>query len=200
VKSSTAGEVASFMEAVGRGWQLSRDHQAPDMPDEPSDELISLLYKNFRDTLFSQVMYLTNHDQQWTEDVVQETLIRAWQHSDTLNREPGMLRGWLLTVARRIVIDGWRNRRARPQEVELENSENAGIADQTDQSLSALVISEALRYLDGKYQAVIYETYLTGHTVREAAVILGIPEGTVKSRLYAAMRTLRRSLGELGSR
>lgn len=188
------------MEAVDRGWQLSRDRQAPDMSDEPSDELISLLYKNFRDTLFSQVMYLTNHDQQWTEDVVQETLIRAWQHSDTLNREPGMLRGWLLTVARRIVIDGWRNRRARPQEVELENSENAGIADQTDQSLSALVISEALRYLDSKYQAVIYETYLTGHTVREAAVILGIPEGTVKSRLYAAMRTLRRSLGELGSR
>lgn len=170
------------------------------MPDEPSDELISLLYKNFRDTLFSQVMYLTNHDQQWTEDVVQETLIRAWQHSDTLNREPGMLRGWLLTVARRIVIDGWRNRSARPQEVELENSENTGIADQTDQALSALVISEALRYLDAKYQDVIYETYLTGRTVREAAVILGIPEGTVKSRLYAAMRTLRRSLGELGSR
>ncbi|ANN20346.1 RNA polymerase subunit sigma [Amycolatopsis orientalis] len=188
------------MEALGRGCRFGHDRQAADMPDDPSGELISLLYKDFRETLFSQVMYLTGHDQQWTEDVVQETLIRAWQHSDTLNREPGMLRGWLLTVARRIVIDGWRNRRARPQEVELDSSENAEIADQTDQSLSALVISEALRYLDRKYQAVIYETYLTGHTVREAAVILGIPEGTVKSRLYAAMRTLRRSLGELGSR
>jgi RNA polymerase sigma-70 factor (ECF subfamily) len=188
------------MEAVGRGWQLSRERQASSTVEDPDDELISLLYKNFRDTLFSQVMYLTNHDQQWTEDVVQETLIRAWQHSDTLNREPGMLRGWLLTVARRIVIDGWRNRRCRPQEVELEkSSDSAEISDRTDQSLSALVISEALRYLDSKYQAVIYETYLTGHTVREAAVILGIPEGTVKSRLYAAMKTLRRSLGELGS-
>ncbi|GAB3721055.1 sigma-70 family RNA polymerase sigma factor [Amycolatopsis oliviviridis] len=184
------------MEAVGRECRFGGEHR----PDEVSEELISLLYKDFRATLFSQVMYLTGHDQQWTEDVVQETLIRAWQHSDTLNREPGMLRGWLLTVARRIVIDGWRNRRARPQEVELDSSENAEIADHTDQSLSALVISEALRYLDSKYQAVIYETYLTGHTVREAAVILGIPEGTVKSRLYAAMRTLRRSLGELGSR
>ncbi|OLZ49464.1 RNA polymerase subunit sigma [Amycolatopsis coloradensis] len=153
-----------------------------------------------RETLFSQVLYLTGHDRQWTEDVVQETLIRAWQHSDTLNREPGMLRGCLLTVTKRIVIDGWRNQSARPQEAELESPENAETADQVDQSLSALAISEALRYLDSKYQAVIYETYLTGHTVREAAVILGIPEGTVKSRLYAAMRTLRRSLGELGSR
>ncbi|AUI63725.1 sigma-70 family RNA polymerase sigma factor [Amycolatopsis sp. BJA-103] len=188
------------MEAVGRGCQFGRDRRVADLSDDPSDELISVLYKDFRETLFNQVLYLTGHDQQWTEDVVQETLIRAWQHSGTLNREPGMLRGWLLTVAKRIVIDGWRNRRARPQEVELDSSENAEIADRTDQSLSALVISEALRYLDVKYQAVIYETYLTGHTVREAAVILGIPEGTVKSRLYAAMRTLRRSLGELGSR
>ncbi|KZB82463.1 sigma-70 family RNA polymerase sigma factor [Amycolatopsis regifaucium] len=188
------------MEAVGRGCRFGRDRQTDDRSDDPSDELISLLYKDFRPTLFDQVLHLTGHDQQWTEDVVQETLIRAWQHSGTLNREPGMLRGWLLTVARRIVIDGWRNRRARPQEVELESSENAETADRTDQSLSALVISEALRYLDHKYQAVIYETYLTGHTVREAAVILGIPEGTVKSRLYAAMKTLRRSLGELGSR
>ncbi len=188
------------MEAVDRGCQFDRDRQAAGLSDDSSCELVSLLYKDFRGPLFTQVMQLTGHDQQWTEDVVQETLIRAWQHSDTLNREPGMLRGWLLTVARRIVIDGWRNRRARPQEVELEESENAETTDRTDQSLSALVISEALRYLDSKYQAVIYETYLTGHSVREAAVILGIPEGTVKSRLYAAMKTLRRSLGELGSR
>ena len=53
------------------------------------------------------------------------TMIHAWQHSGTLEREPGMLRGWLLTVARRIVIDGWRNRRVRPQEVALEIPENA---------------------------------------------------------------------------
>ncbi|MEV6910333.1 sigma-70 family RNA polymerase sigma factor [Amycolatopsis sp. NPDC051071] len=188
------------MEAVGRGCRFGRDRQATELSGDPSDKLISLLYKDFRDPLFNQVMQLTGHDRQWTEDVVQETLIRAWQHSDTLNREPGMLRCWLITVARRIVIDGWRNRCARPQEVEPGSSEKAETADRTNQSLSALVISEALRYLDGKYQAVIYETYLTGHTVREAAVILGIPEGTVKSRLYAAMKTLRRSLGELGSR
>ncbi|WP_414937035.1 sigma-70 family RNA polymerase sigma factor [Amycolatopsis sp. cmx-11-51] len=188
------------MEAVGRGCRFGRDRQVADLSEVPSDEMMLLLHKDFGDTLFSQVLHLTGHDQQWTEDVVQETLIRAWQHSGILNREPGMLRDWLLTVAKRIVLDGWRNRHARPREMKLDSSENAEKADQTDQSLSALVISEALRYLDSKYQAVLYETYLTGHTVREAAAILGIPEGTVKSRLYAAMRTLRRSLGELGSR
>ncbi len=164
---------------------------------DAGDDLVPLLYKDFRATLFSQVLALTNHDRQWTEDVVQETMIRAWQHSGTLEREPGMLRGWLLTVARRIVIDGWRNRRVRPQEVALEIPENAESTDRADSSLAALTISRALSELDEKYQSVIAETYLAGNTVRQAATILGIPEGTVKSRLYTAMRQLRKALGEV---
>ncbi|HKN56666.1 MAG TPA: sigma-70 family RNA polymerase sigma factor [Amycolatopsis sp.] len=165
--------------------------------DEAPDDFIAMLYKNFRATLFNQVMALTNHDRQWAEDVVQETLIRAWQHSDQLEREPGMLRGWLLTVARRIVIDGWRNRKVRPQEVALEIPDNAQTSDRTDSSLVALTITQALLNLDEKYQSVIYETYLAGNTVKQAATILGIPEGTVKSRLYTAMRKLRKALGEV---
>lgn len=189
------------MEALGResrgqvGYASSAT--ALDVAPDEVDDLVPLLYKDFRATLFSQVMALTNHDRQWTEDVVQETMIRAWQHSDTLEREPGMLRGWLLTVARRIVIDGWRNRRVRPQEVALDIPENAESADRTDSSLAALTISRALVELDEKYRSVIYETYLAGNTVRQAAQILGIPEGTVKSRLYTAMRQLRKALGEV---
>lgn len=188
------------MEAVsGRGWRFSREHPQHN-PDDPKEELMSLLYKDFRDRLFAQVLRLTNHDRQWTEDVVQETFIRAWQHSDDLNREPGMLRGWLLTVARRIVIDGWRNRSARPREVELESPDTAKTSDETDRTLAAMVVADALRHLDHKHQSVVFETYFAGRTVREAAIILGLPEGTVKSRLYNAMRTLRRALGELGTR
>ncbi|MEV7091237.1 sigma-70 family RNA polymerase sigma factor [Amycolatopsis sp. NPDC051045] len=189
------------MEALGRE---SRGHvgfassaTAVDTGPAAGDDFVPLLYKDFRATLFAQVLSLTNHDRQWTEDVVQETMIRAWQHSDTLEREPGMLRGWLLTVARRIVIDGWRNRRVRPQEVALEIPENAESADRADSSLAALTITRALRELDAKYQSVVHETYLAGNTVRHAAEILGIPEGTVKSRLYTAMRQLRKALGEV---
>ncbi|GLY41800.1 RNA polymerase sigma factor SigL [Amycolatopsis sp. NBRC 101858] len=181
---------------VGHGSSATAVQARPDT----ADDLVPLLYKNFRATLFSQVLALTNHDRQWTEDVVQETMIRAWQHSGTLEREPGMLRGWLLTVARRIVIDGWRNRKVRPQEVALEIPENAESTDRADSSLAALTISRALSELDEKYQSVITETYLAGNTVRQAATILGIPEGTVKSRLYTAMRQLRKALGEMAVR
>lgn len=188
------------MEALGRESRHASSTTVVDARPDQADDLVPLLYKDFRATLFSQVLALTNHDRQWTEDVVQETMIRAWQHSGTLEREPGMLRGWLLTVARRIVIDGWRNRRVRPQEVALEIPENAASDDRTDSSLAALTIGRALVELDEKYQSVIYETYLAGNTVRQAATILGIPEGTVKSRLYTAMRQLRKALGEVAVR
>ncbi|MCR6486595.1 sigma-70 family RNA polymerase sigma factor [Amycolatopsis sp. OK19-0408] len=191
---------ARFTEAPGRESRHASSATALDTRPHHGDDLVPLLYKDFRATLFSQVLALTNHDRQWTEDVVQETMIRAWQHSGTLEREPGMLRGWLLTVARRIVIDGWRNRRIRPQEVALEIPENAASTDRTDSSLAALTISRALSELDEKYQSVIHETYLAGNTVRQAATILGIPEGTVKSRLYTAMRQLRKALGEVAAR
>ncbi|WP_410636550.1 sigma-70 family RNA polymerase sigma factor [Amycolatopsis sp. cmx-4-83] len=188
------------MEALGRESRGHVGYASSTTAVDPADDLVPLLYKDFRATLFAQVLSLTNHDRQWTEDVVQETMIRAWQHSDTLEREPGMLRGWLLTVARRIVIDGWRNRRVRPQEVALDIPENAESADRADSSLAALTITRALGELDAKYQSVIYETYLAGNTVRRAAEILGIPEGTVKSRLYTAMRQLRKTLGEVAVR
>jgi RNA polymerase sigma-70 factor, ECF subfamily len=158
------------------------------------EELLTLLYGQFQRMLFSQVLCLTNYDRQWTEDVVQETLIRAWQNSDNLVREPGMLRGWLSTVAKRIVIDGWRSRQARPQEVELTRPDIAESPDETDQTLSVMVITDVIRQLSEEHRSAIYETYVLGRTVKEAAVVLGVPEGTVKSRLYKAMHTIRRAL------
>ncbi|SES28428.1 sigma-70 family RNA polymerase sigma factor [Lentzea albida] len=158
------------------------------------EELLTLLYGQFQRMLFSQVLCLTNYDRQWTEDVVQETLIRAWQNSAHLVREPGMLRGWLCTVARRIVIDGWRSRQARPQEVELLRPDIAESPDDTEQTLSVMVIIDVVRQLSDEHRSAVYETYVMGRTVKEAAIVLGVPEGTVKSRLYKAMHTIRRAL------
>jgi RNA polymerase sigma-70 factor (ECF subfamily) len=160
------------------------------------EELVTALYGQFKGALYAQVLGLTNRDRQWAEDVVQETLIRAWQNAETLVREPRMLRGWLLTVARRIVIDGWRTRQARPREVELTSPDAVEVPDGTEQRLSAMVINDVIGRLGEEHRAAIYETYVRGRTVREAAVVLGIPEGTVKSRVYTAMKILRHALRE----
>lgn len=184
------------MNSLGGALAGHRQHVGPFTSKAHAEELVTELYGQFRGALFAHVLGLTNHDRQWTEDVVQETLIRAWQNSESLVREPRMLRGWLLTVARRIVIDGWRTRQARPQEVELTSPDSMEAPDETDQALSLIVITEVINKLGKEHRAAIYETYVKGRTIKEAAVVLGIPEGTVKSRLYKAMQILRRALRE----
>lgn len=184
------------MNSLGGALAAHRQHVEPFTSKAHAEELVTELYGEFRGALFAHVLGLTNHDRQWTEDVVQETLIRAWQNSESLVREPRMLRGWLLTVARRIVIDGWRTRQARPQEVELTSPDSMEAPDETDQALSLMVITQVINKLGKEHRAAIYETYVKGRTIKEAAVVLGIPEGTVKSRLYKAMQILRRALRE----
>ncbi len=161
-----------------------------------AEELVTTLYAQFKGALYAHVLGLTDRDRQWAEDVVQETLIRAWQNAETLVRDPRMLRGWLLTVAGRIVIDGWRTRRARPREVELTSPDAVEVPDATERRLSIMVINDVIGRLGEEHRAAIYETYVRGRTVREAALVLGIPEGTVKSRVYTAMKILRRALRE----
>ncbi|GGM71858.1 RNA polymerase sigma factor [Longimycelium tulufanense] len=160
------------------------------------EDLITRLYREFGGPLFGHALKLTDYDRQWAEDVVQETLVRAWRHAPKLDREPGLLRAWLFTVARRIVIDGHRSRRARPEEVDLTRLAVVPVRDDSDRTLSAIVVGEALRHLTQEHREAIMETYLRGRTVKEAAKVLGVPPGTVKSRVYYALRALRQALQE----
>jgi RNA polymerase sigma-70 factor (ECF subfamily) len=140
----------------------------------------------------------TGGDRQWAEDVVQETLLRAWRNADKLDFSRASLRPWLFTVARRIVIDGRRSRSARPREVDAALLELLPAADEIDRSLSALMITEALDSLTPAHREVLTELYFRGRTVSGAAQALGVPPGTVKSRVYYALRAIRLALEERG--
>ena len=67
-----------------------------------------------------------------------------------------------------------------------------------DAVLDALVISAALESLSPPHRAVLVQLYFRGESVEEAAASLGIPEGTVKSRSFYALRSLRDALQEQG--
>lgn len=81
--------------------------------------MVETLYRQFGGALFGHVLYLTGNDRQWAEDVVHETFLRAMTNAERLDREPAMIRAWLYTVARRIVIDGRRSHSVRPGEVNV---------------------------------------------------------------------------------
>ena len=158
--------------------------------------LIRQLHDEHAAALWRFCLGLVSNDRTRAEDVVQETMLRAWRHREVLESPPPQLRSWLFTVARNIVIDEWRSRRAHPETPVAELPEDA--TDTTDELLLSWVVSEALSRLSADHRAVLLECYYRRRSVAEAAVRLGVPEGTVKSRAHYALRALKLALEEMG--
>jgi RNA polymerase sigma-70 factor, ECF subfamily len=130
--------------------------------------------------------------------VCQETLLRAWRNASLLDETQGSVRAWLFTVARNIVIDESRTRRARSEIPMGELPEPASTTDGSDELLMTWVVADAVTRLSPEHRAVLQQTYFKGRPVAEAARRLGIPEGTVKSRTHYALHALRLALEEMG--
>jgi len=135
-------------------------------------------------------------DANLAEDAVQETFTRAWRSRHRFDPELGSLRTWLFTIERRVVID-LANRRSLSRTDELGN-EAAGTDDRAEQVMAGWQVEEAMRRLRPEHRAVIYDVYFRSMSGREVASRLGIPEGTVRSRLFYALRSLRLVLEEMG--
>ena len=142
------------------------------------------------------VLGLVRGDYQQAEDVVQETMTRAWQRSDQLT--PDQAGPWLFTVAHNLVVSGFRRRSARPAEVPLGERDFEAAGDDIDRALQSWQVATALRGLSDEHRGVIVELFYRRRTVSEAATVLGVPVGTVKSRSYYALRALRVVLEEQG--
>jgi len=160
------------------------------------ERLAADLYRQYWSPLMAFVLRLTAGDRQHAEDIVQETMVRAWRQGDQFDPAAASLMPWLATVARRIVIDEQRRRSARPPETGEDKLDRASVADLTDDVLRSVIVADALRTLSSSHRQVLNATILSDRTVNEAADVLGIPVGTVKSRVYYALRALKLVLAE----
>lgn len=167
------------------------------------DQLLRTLHDEHAHALWTYVVRLTGGDRAKAQDVVQETLLRAWRTPSVLDRSKGSPRGWLYTVARRIVIDDWRSSRLRPEIVtaELPEPRRSGALDSiAERTVDRELVVAALRTLSPEHREVVVECYFRGSSVAEAAATLKIPPGTVKSRTHYALRALRLAIDEMGGR
>ncbi len=168
--------------------------QLRSVPDGDADAKVSQLYRENAAYVLSYVTGLLR-DRYLAEDVVQETMLRAWRHCDELSPEKGSVRGWLVRVAHNIAMDKIRMRRSRPAEVAEESAPEGVLEDHADAVVTALDVQHVLSRLSPRHRDVLELVYLDGCTAREAAQRLGIPEGTAFSRSHHALRILRRELG-----
>jgi RNA polymerase sigma-70 factor, ECF subfamily len=161
------------------------------------EALVTALYSQHAAALWSFVVPLVAGDRVRAQDVVQETMLRAWRHPEVLDGARGPVRPWLFTVARHIVVDEWRRHRS-DRDVPLELGAEAAEDDRTDAVLDSWIVGDALTRLSPDHRAVLEQCYFQGRSTADAARVLGVPEGTVKSRAHYALRALRLALQEMG--
>jgi RNA polymerase sigma-70 factor, ECF subfamily len=163
------------------------------------DDRIHTLHATHGPSVLRLLIKMTHGDRMTAEDLLQETMLRAWRHVDTLpEQEPGQRR-WLYAVARRIFIDTVRSKRVRPAETPVVDLEwITRSEDTTDAALAGESMVSAFHQLSAAHPKVLSDLHFHGRSVDEVARDLGVPAGTVKSRAHYAMRALRSGMEPVG--
>ncbi|MFG2053294.1 sigma-70 family RNA polymerase sigma factor [Micromonospora sp. NPDC048930] len=165
--------------------------RAPDGSPAGRAERMTALHADHARAVLRLLHLLTRDQRQTAEDLLQETMLRAWRHLDSVPAEPDAARRWLFTVARRLVIDGVRLRRGRPEVPLVDMTWIPAGDDTTGSALASHAIRHALGRLSPAQRSLLSDVYLVGRSPEEVAGRLGVPIGTVKSRTHHALRALR---------
>lgn len=134
------------------------------------------------------------------EDAVQEAFLRSWRASGSYDPSRSTQRTWLFAILRNVVIDMARARRVRPPLADGARSAEAAVDDDLDHALATWQVETALAGLDEDHRRVLVEVHWRGRPYHEVADDLGIPAGTVKSRVYYGLRAMRSALEAQGWR
>ncbi|MFG2297777.1 sigma-70 family RNA polymerase sigma factor [Streptomyces sp. NPDC048603] len=164
-----------------------------------ADAFLAALYARHGAVIRRFAARLLGGDWHRAEDILQEVAIRAWYHASELDPSAETVRPWLFAVVRNLVIDGFRARQARPVEAEVTDlAAVLPVTDDVDRTLTTQVVVDALRALPYFQREVLLHVHYMGRSVRQTAQVLGVPQGTVKSRTYYATRALRDALESRG--
>lgn len=154
------------------------------------------------DALLGLALRLTGGDEPRSEDLVQETVLRAWRSWD--NYQAGTnCRAWLMTILRNGFINEFRQRKRRPAQVEFSEVQERSVfmdvahSDPEGDFFEEIVddrVTEAIQELPDEFRIPLVLSDLEGLAYQEIAEIMEIPVGTVKSRLFRARRRLQRQL------
>jgi RNA polymerase sigma-70 factor, ECF subfamily len=160
--------------------------------DERSrEEMMELICRLHSKALYGHIVRMTLGDHREAEDLMQETMLRAWRYLQDHAVDPHALRPWLFTVARRLSIDASRARKCRPTEVIVQDLNVVSDShDPVEQLLVSLTMRGGLRALTVNQRRVILEVYYHGRSAAEAAELIGIPKATAKSRLFYGLKAL----------
>lgn len=162
-------------------------------PDQLEREFEARLVES--STLAFRVAYSVLRHRQDAEDVAQEAFAKAYRNFRQL-RDRERFRGWLVRMTWRLAIDRQRgDRRRLARETAVGAADEAIAAESVEARERANRLWEAIDALPEKLRVAIVLANIEGHDVNEVSALLGVPAGTVKSRLFLARQRLKERLG-----
>jgi RNA polymerase sigma-70 factor (ECF subfamily) len=166
---------------------------------DSTGEALRTLYRTYAGELLGFALNALS-DRETAEEIVQETFTRAWRHADSYDPERGSVRTWLYQIARHAIIDTRRRASARPAIAPgaADDLQHVAGGPSIDQAMLGWQVAAALDRLSPEHRQVIRLAHVRGMSVRDIAAACGLPEGTVKSRTWYALRSLRLVLEEMG--
>ncbi len=152
-------------------------------------------YAEHRPRLLAKAMAVVG-DRQHAEDAVQDAFLRAWSKCSSFDPVGPPLAAWLTTITRNIAIDHERARAVRPRVVREQPPGIEPIDDRPgpDGVVMRHVLVQALARVSPDHRAVVLRAVLADRSYADIAEELGVPVGTVKSRVFNALRGLRGAL------
>lgn len=158
-------------------------------------EVARLAYERHGAELFRFARRWTG-DQASAEDLVQDVMVQAWRSAESFTEQRGSLRTWLFAIARNVAVDHGRRSAARSRLVLAARDASPRSEDSPmDHVLLADQVARALSTLSPEHRVAIVETYLRDRGYPEVAAELGIPESTLRSRVFHGLRALRATMG-----
>jgi len=169
-------------------------NQTADVPVFSSEAAsFNLLARQYWRDLYSYA-YRLSGNAHTAEDLVQDSLLRAWRSIDRL-QNPKALKGWLLTIVRR--ENARRFERFQPRQSEIPIDEIGAGRKTYDTSTDAFVLRRAIRKLPDEYRKPLILQVLGGYSQKEIATRLGLSCAGAGTRLFRARQKLREALGEI---
>jgi RNA polymerase sigma-70 factor, ECF subfamily len=158
-------------------------------------EAFDQLYARYARRLFSYLLHLSD-DRARAEDLLQEVFLTALK-SDALQLSPGKFGGWLFTVARNRALSELRKELRRKEAPELEpRAAPATPEAEVEKKETLALLAEAIGALSEQHRDVLMLKEVAGLTYSQIAAVQNVPEGTAKSRLHHAIRSVRRFFAE----
>lgn len=153
----------------------------------------TLLYDNYSSALYGIILKIVRIEEV-AADVLQDSFVKMWRNIDHYDTSKGSLFTWMLNVARNTAIDRIRSQEYQQSQQNQSIENTVSLIEQNEsieQQVDAIGLRKVVETLRPEYRSIIELVYFKGYTQAEVAEELGIPLGTVKTRVKAALSQLR---------